>query len=241
MKFSEFLNESINDKGRLKALFVVGLPGSGKTYTISKLNGTISPRIINTDKMVEFYSKKLNVDATPENWKDIFRDKSKHTTVENAYNYINGMLPLFIDSTSNSSSNILMRSGLLESLGYDVGCVYVHTSLETALNRVQARNVDNTRKVDVDFIKRVHDKIEDDISFLRSKFDFFLEVDNSEDKLTNESMEGAFKKVASFYNKEISNPIGRRLIKTLEAEKESYLVPSQMTEEKLKSRLASWY
>lgn len=49
MNFSKFLTESINDKGKFKAIFIIGIPGSGKTYTISKLKGIISPRVINTD------------------------------------------------------------------------------------------------------------------------------------------------------------------------------------------------
>ena len=35
MSFEQFLlNESINDKGILKAIFIVGLPGAGKSYTV---------------------------------------------------------------------------------------------------------------------------------------------------------------------------------------------------------------
>ena len=59
MNFEEFLlNESINDKGILKAIFVVGLPGAGKSYTISNLKGQISPKIVNTDVALEFLSKR---------------------------------------------------------------------------------------------------------------------------------------------------------------------------------------
>ena len=59
--FKQFIiNESINDKGILKAIFVVGLPGSGKSYTVQRLRGTVSPVVVNTDKVAEFLSKKCN-------------------------------------------------------------------------------------------------------------------------------------------------------------------------------------
>ena len=74
MNFEEFLlNESINDKGILKAIFVVGLPGAGKSYTISNLKGQISPKIVNTDATLEFLSKKTNIPANSETWKTVFR------------------------------------------------------------------------------------------------------------------------------------------------------------------------
>jgi 4-hydroxy-tetrahydrodipicolinate reductase len=64
MKFEEFLlQESINDKGILKAVFVVGMPGAGKSYTVSNLKGQVSPKIVNTDVALEFLSKKTKIPA----------------------------------------------------------------------------------------------------------------------------------------------------------------------------------
>ena len=72
MNFKTFLNESINDKGIFKAIFLVGIPGSGKSYTASKLNGVISPKIVNTDIAVEYMIKKLKIESHKDNWGNDF-------------------------------------------------------------------------------------------------------------------------------------------------------------------------
>ena len=56
------INESIEDKGILKACFMAGTPGAGKTYTISKVkSGQIEPRMVNTDKWTEFIAQQFGM------------------------------------------------------------------------------------------------------------------------------------------------------------------------------------
>lgn len=63
MRLSKYLlTESINDKGIFKAIFMAGTPGAGKSYVINKINdGKIQPRIVNTDKLTEYFGKGENV------------------------------------------------------------------------------------------------------------------------------------------------------------------------------------
>jgi GTPase SAR1 family protein len=50
MKFYNYINESINDKGILKSIVMCGTPGSGKSFTISRIKGGDIPiKIVNTD------------------------------------------------------------------------------------------------------------------------------------------------------------------------------------------------
>lgn len=242
MNFQEFLlTESINDKGRLKALMVIGSAGAGKSYTISQLNGVVTPKIVNTDRFLEFYAKKIGVKATPDNWRSLFREKTKATTEKMTYNYLNGLLPLFIDSTSNNVSNIISRTAVLESIGYDVGYVFVNANIETVLKRVQDRNSKIDREVDLDFVKKVHSKVNDDVEFLRNKGNFFLEINNSEGELTNEIINAVFKKAQGFFSGELKNPIGKRIISEMEETKQKYLVPEVYSEEDLKKKVERWY
>lgn len=242
MNFQKFLlTESINDKGRFKALFVIGSAGAGKSYTIDQLNGVITPKIINTDRFLEFYAKKIGVKATPDNWQSMFRDKTKSTTEKMTYHYLNGLLPLFIDSTSNNVSNIISRAAVLESIGYDIGYVFVNANIETVLKRVQLRNNTIDREVDLDFVKKVHSKVNDDVEFLRNKGNFFLEINNSEGELTNEVINTIFKKAQGFFNGELKNPIGKRIIEELESTKQKYLVPEVYSDEDLKKKVERWY
>lgn len=241
MKFDDFLlMESINDKGIYKALFVIGSAGAGKSYTINKLQGTISPKIVNTDRFLEFYAKKIAVKSTSENWRTLFRDKSKQTTSLMTYNYINGMLPLFIDSTSNNVENIISRAAVLESIGYDVGYIFVNTDIETALKRVSERN-NGVREVDLDFVKTTHEKVTNDVEFLKNKGSFFLDIDNSEGELNDEILQNAFKKAQGFFNEPLKNPIGKRNVIKLQDEKEKYLIPLIYSEDELNRKVERWY
>jgi len=56
MKLQQFIiNESINDKGILKSVFMGGTPGAGKSYVLKKItDGNVNPRIVNTDTWTEF-------------------------------------------------------------------------------------------------------------------------------------------------------------------------------------------
>lgn len=242
MNFSEFLlNESINDKGILKAIFVIGLPGAGKSYTLSSLKGTVSPKIVNTDIALEHLSQKTKIPATSENWKSVFRDTTKRMTSTMLYNYLNGMLPLFIDGTSNDASNILSRVGILESLGYDVGMIFIDTDVNIAKERAKARGEKLGRTVDDSFIDKVYKESIANKKYFKSKFDFFKIYENNGDGLDNSLMQTLFKQVQGFYNEEVKNPVGIRILEQLKENKEKYIAPSILDEDALKKKLSTWY
>ncbi len=242
MNFEEFLlTESINDKGILKAIFIVGLPGAGKSYTVSNLKGQISPKVVNTDVALEFLSKKTKIPANSETWKTVFRDSTKKMTSTMLYNYINGMLPLFIDGTSNDTSNVLSRAGILESLGYDVGMIFIDTDIEVAKRRAIERAEKIGRTVDPSFIDKVYRESEDNKKYFKSKFDFFKIYENNGQSLDNDLMNKLFKEVQSFYNEDVINPVGKRNLIKIEEAKEKYLVPTLFNDETLKNKLSTWY
>lgn len=243
MKYQDFktLNESVNDKGAYKALFVIGSAGAGKSYTIKNLHGVVSPKIINTDRFLEFYANKIGVKSTSKNWLELFHDKTTQTTKTMAFNYINAMLPLFVDSTSNDVSSILSRAAVLESVGYDVGYIFVNADIETVLKRVQKRNDDGNREVDLDYVKKAHEKAQDDINFLKNKGSFFHEINNSEGELNDSIMQEAFKKAQSFFSNPLENPIGKRNIKALTDSGEKYLIPEVYSDDDLKKKVERWY
>ncbi len=240
ISFREFIGESINDKGILKAIFVIGLPGAGKSYTISKLAGAVSPRVVNTDKAAEFLSKKWDKKITSDTWKD-FKDSTHKITQTSLSNYINGMLPLFIDGTSNDASNILHRIGILESLGYDVGIIHVKTSLDVAKARAKKRAEETGRHVDEHFIEQVYKENAENVEFLKSKVSFFREINNEADNLDDATMQSAFKKVLSFFSESIKNPIGARHVEIMKDKKLQYLSPEIISTDVLKKKIQGWY
>ena len=240
MTFKDFINESINDKAIFKALFIVGIPGAGKSYTIKQLKGTVSPMVINTDIAVEYLVKKLKMPSTTETW-PIFRDDAKRITEARMFQHLNGMLPLFVDGTSNDISNVLSRAGILESIGYDVGMVFIDTTLDAALNRAEQRGKEINRHVDPKFIEKVFDLSQENKEYFRTKFGFFKEINNSPGELNDAAISKIFNQVSSFYNEPLKNPVGIRSLTKLKEAKQKYLVPLVFEPEDLRKKCDSWY
>jgi dephospho-CoA kinase len=240
ISFKQYLDESINDKGIFKAIFVIGLPGAGKSYTIKQLKGQINPKVVNTDIAAEFLASKWKKEIKSETWHE-FRDTTHRVTKNSLTQYLNGMLPLFIDGTSNDVSNILHRIGILESLGYDVGIVFVHTSLETALKRAEERAKKTGRHVDTEFIRAVDSRNKENADYLKSKVQFFKQIENDSDVLDDSEMLAAFNATQQFFNSEIQNPIGKRTLEQMKAKNQKYLTPEIIPFDVLAKKVDGWY
>ena len=131
------INESIEDKGILKACFMAGTPGAGKTYTISKVkSGQIEPRMVNTDKWTEFIAQQFGMTPNDiaKDWR-AYQAKIKSLSVNQLALYINSLLPLWIDGTSSKPQSVFRRQGILKSIGYDTAMIWVDTNIETAIKR----------------------------------------------------------------------------------------------------------
>ena len=239
--FKQFIDESVNDKGILKAVFVVGIPGAGKSYTIKQLSGQITPKVVNSDKATEFLSKKFGIASNDETWKTFFSDRTKPMTMNLLANYLNGMLPLFVDGTSNNTGRILSRVGILESIGYDVGMVFINTKLDAAKERAAKRATEIDRHVSTDFIDKVHAEAEENREYYRGKFDFFKEVNNNPGELDDAAIMKIYRQVAGFYSQPVNNPVGRRLLEKLQAANEKYLVSTIFSKDDLDKKVATWF
>jgi|WetSurMetagenome_2_1015567.scaffolds.fasta_scaffold32745_1 predicted kinase len=227
MKFINYLEESINDAGILKAIFMIGSPGSGKSYTLSQISsGRLPIRIVNTDKFFEYFGND-----------PLFKDKSKQLTTSQLANYLNSLLPLFVDNTPSNPNNLIRRKGLLESLGYDVGAVFVHTDLQLALERARKRE----RRVPEEFITKVYKQIEGMKDFYKSSFFTYYEIDNGQGELTSETILRAYRRVSAFFSAPVSNPLGKNLIERMRNTKEKYLSPNIYSKDYLQTLVSVWY
>lgn len=232
------ITESVNDKGLFKALFVTGIPAAGKSYTVSQINdGAIQPRMVNTDKVIEFFHRKGLIDMRNKSEQRQVLDNAKAVTQEQLFHYVNGMLPLIVDSTSSNEQNVLRRRGLLQSLGYDIGMVWVNVDIETAVQRAASRD----RAVDEEFIRRAHAAAEENKEYFRSNFPNFIEVDNSSGVIDDQTMRIAAKSASSFFNSQIANPTGRRIVEKLRQTNEKYLVPTIHSADELQNLASMWY
>lgn len=227
------LSEGINDKGIFKAVFMCGSSGAGKSYVLTKIkSGSIEPRIVNTDKFIEFYGSE---------WTRWVVDKSKYLTKSQLVLYLNSMLPLAIDGTSANPNAIIRRQGILESIGYDTSMVFIKTPLETALRRVKERHQEMGRYVPDEFVKKSYESVTKLKGFYRGKFSPFIEIENDDGELTNEAVVNAFKKMTSFYSSKLKNPLGQDKIDKMKEEGEKYLMPSTMTKEEIQGLVSVWY
>lgn len=203
-KFINFISEGINDVGIFKAIFMAGQPLSGKSYTISKISsGNIGTRIVNTDTWINRFDK----------------EKAKYLTKSQLVLYLNSMLPLFIDSTSTNPSNIVKRKGLLNSIGYDTGMIFINADLETSIKRIEQRE----RKVPIEYIIKAHNNIEKLKPFYKNEFAFYIEIDNNDGELTNDVIIKSFKSVSKFFTLPLNNPIGIETIDKMLKNKWKYL------------------
>lgn len=232
MNFRNFLQESIEDKGILKAAFLAGSPGAGKSYTYSELkSGQIEPRIINTDNAYPLFK---------DSWNEWVKIKTKVLSITESklLSTVNSMLPIVVDGTSNSTSSVLRRVGILESIGYDASLmVFVNTNLEVAIKRASKRE----RNVDSNFINRIYKEINEAKDFYKSKFPIFIEISNNDGELNNAVINSAFKKMMSYYLSPVKNPVGKRIISKMKEKRLKYLIPEIYTKEEIQKLIFSWY
>jgi len=157
------LVEGVDDPGILKAVFLAGGPGSGKTYIAKGLFGIpdkvnvsqTGMKMVNSDKELKYLLNKFgfgtDLDSLPD---EVFanltnpsdpkysglRTFAKDLTGQRRKLYQNGRLGMIIDGTGDEFNKISMEKRELEAVGYDCYLVFVNTSLDVALERNEKRD-----------------------------------------------------------------------------------------------------
>ena len=232
--FESFLQEGVNDPGILKAFFMAGGPGSGKSYVAAELFAlpktdkfqTVSYdtglKLVNSDAAFEVLLKKNAIDMAklmslkdkdPEEWDRAMalRDRAKKITKGTQEMYIQGRLGMIIDGTGKNYGKIEGQVKRLRDLGYDCYMVFVNTSLEVALERNNAR----ARKLPEDMVTKMWDEVQQNLGKFQRLFKSkrFEIVDNSEYGDTT-PIDLVSKEINRFMKQPVSNPIGKQWIET---------------------------
>ena len=232
------LKEGIKDPGILKAVFLAGGPGSGKTWVAKGLFGIpdkvnvsqTGMKMVNTDKELKFLLKKYgfgtDLDALPDelfrqltddDYEDYsgLRGYAKELTGVRKKLYQNGRLGLIIDGTGDDYAKISKEKKELEEKGYDCYMVFVNTTLDVALKRNRNRDRILPEKIVVDS----HRQVIKNIGGFQGLFggNNFLIVDNNKD-LTEEQAQKRFnmlvkKGISNFVKKPIQNPKGKSWVR----------------------------
>ena len=232
--FESFLQEGVNDPGILKAFFMAGGPGSGKSYVAAELFAlpqsdkfqTVSYdtglKLVNSDAAFEILLKKNAIDMAklmslkdkdPQEWDRAMalRDRAKKITKGTKEMYIQGRLGMIIDGTGKNYGKIEGQVKRLRDLGYDCYMVFVNTSLEVALERNNAR----ARKLPKDMVTKMWDEVQQNLGKFQRLFKAkrFEIVDNSEYGDTT-PIDLVAKEINGFMKQPVSNPIGKQWIET---------------------------
>ena len=211
MKTFNALQEGVYDPNILKAFFLAGGPGSGKSYVVRRTTGGLGMKIVNSDNAFEKLLKDagLSLKMPPEEEKprDVVRTKAKAITKSQQKNYVEGRLGLIIDGTGRDFEKIAKQARELQGLGYDTHMIFVNTSLDTALERNAKRARSVPEPIVVKSWKDVQSNIGKFSQFFRRNF---IVVDNND---ADEDVFGkVYKQVMHLAKAKIQNTLGRQWI-----------------------------
>ena len=211
MKTFTELQEGVYDPNILKAFFMAGGPGSGKSYVVKRTTGGLGLKIVNSDDIFEKYLLDaigtLDIREIDPEQRDRIRGRAKKVTAARQANYIEGRLGLIIDGTGKDFDKIKNQSTRLKQLGYDVHMIFVNTSLDTALER----NAQRARKLAEPLVVQSWNEVQSNIGKFSQYFRRnFIVVDNNdagEDVFT-----AVFKQVKQLAKAKVQNPFGKKWI-----------------------------
>jgi len=212
MKSYKELQEGVYDPNILKAFFLAGGPGSGKSYVVKRTTGGMGLKILNSDDIFEKKLKDAGLsqkmpdrEAEP---RDKIRDRSKEITKKRQDNYVEGRLGLVLDGTGRDYEKISYQARALEQLGYDTFMIFVNTSLDTALERNAARDRTVPEPIVVKSWNDVQKNIGKFQNFFRGNF---VIVDNN--KKDEDIMGMAMKMIRQLVRQKLKNTRGQAWIK----------------------------
>ena len=232
----QLVNEGVDDKGILKAIFLAGGPGSGKTWVTRGLYGIPKKmnfsagglKLVNQDTELEMLLKKYfgttDLDNMPEELfaditgvdfkgKDVdmnsgMRAYAKDLTKARMESYVRGRLGVIVDGTGHKYQSIAGKKQKMEDLGYDCYMVFVNTSLEIAMQR----NKERDRVVPEKIVRDSWNDVQQNLGGFQRLFGRnFIIVDNSK-KRDEDSAKKFFESlVTQGVNKFIKAPIKNRI------------------------------
>lgn len=205
------IDEGVYDKAFLKAIYLAGGPGSGKSYVVSKTMTSFGLKIINTDTRLERYLKDAGISLkfadNPDQAaaKNIIRYAAKAKTDDERKFRQKYQQGIIIDTTASSISKTENSLKTLASLGYDVLLVFVETSLETALKR----NAQRPRTLPTEVVSSIWKDAIKNKDALINLFGKHHSVIIHNDDGNDASLQQGYKDIAKFINAPIKNPIGQ--------------------------------
>ena len=214
MRANEFVKEGVNDPAIFKVVFVIGGPGSGKSYISDRLGlNAMGFVTINSDVAFEYMMKKHDIDPKmpPEEKekRDTIRSRAKQITGKKSDLALEGRLGIHIDGTGDDYDKIANLKRNFEQLGYDCYLVVVNTKLEVAKQRNQMR----ARTVPDNIVTNSWYDVQDNIGRFANVFKFLSIIDNSGDReVTEEQINKTHSKLKQFVAEPPTKPAAKEWI-----------------------------
>jgi dephospho-CoA kinase len=211
MRASEFVQEGVNDPAIFKLVFVVGGPGSGKSYVSRQLGlNAMGFVTVNSDDAFEYLMKKHDIDPKmpPEEKekRDTVRARAKEITGKKSDLAIQGRLGVHIDGTGDDYDKIANLKKNFERLGYDSAIVVVNTKLDIARQRNQMR----ARTVPDKIVTNSWYDVQDNIGRFANLFSLFYVIDNNGDmKQTDAQITKVHTRLQDFAKQPPSKPVAK--------------------------------
>jgi len=211
MKTFSALQEGVYDPNILKAFFLAGGPGSGKSYVVRRTTGGLGMKIVDSDPAFEKLLKQaglsLKMPDEEETPRNVVRDKAKAITKKQEKNYVKGRLGLIIDGTGKDYDKIAKQATDLKQIGYDVHMIFVNTSLDTALQR----NAERARSVKTSIVTNSWNAVQSNIGKFSQLFRRnFIVVDNND--AGEDVFAKVYKQVMHLAKGKVQNPTGKQWI-----------------------------
>ena len=211
MKTFTELQEGVYDPNILKAFFMAGGPGSGKSFVVKRTTGGLGLKIVNSDDIFEKYLLdaigSVDIRELDPEKRDRIRARAKRVTAARQANYVEGRLGLIIDGTGKDYDKIAKQATQLKQLGYDVHMIFVNTSLDTAL----AQNAKRARKLPDSMVTQLWNDVQKNIGkfsqFFRRNF---IVVDNN--MAGEDVFEKVWKRCMLLIRKKVTNRIAKSWI-----------------------------
>mgnify|MGYP001283266928 CR=1 FL=1 len=243
MLVRQILSEGIYDPGVLKAIFMAGGPGSGKSFTAKAIFGgdtaegaalqastDMGLRLVNSDPAFEMFLKKAGVDPKtlgelPEEEFEALtssedpnspRSKAKRLRDTQRGHLETGRVGMVIDGTGDNYEKISRKKEMLEDMGYDTFMVFVNTTLDMA----QQRNAQRDRVLPEELVEEVWTDVQANLGGFQNLFgNNFRIIDNTEYEW-GPAEEAAVDTARAFVESPLQNPVGRAWAEEQFAEKE---------------------
>lgn len=169
---SKYIDEGIHDKNTFKAIFLSGIPASGKTEFY---NFSLRPKnfkSLDADNILAFLAKRDGIGLKEKGLYDKYSEQISQKLSNQNKLWTKESLGLAIDTTGQDLFKTMRIKSSLEEKGYKTAMVFVLMSVEDAIKYAEKRE----RAVDKEYIYSVNKKLQNNKRTYQNSFDFFIEV-----------------------------------------------------------------